>query len=393
MNKAVLCGHTGSVNRGCEAIIRSTADILKKAGINSILATHAKEQDLKANINEFDEIIEYKKIKRFSLEHLYTGTLNRIFKYSYPINRVIQINVWNKLKDKNFAINVGGDTYCYDTPIISYNLNKFTQKNKIKNILWGCSIEKKLITETMKKDLDRYSLVLPRETITYNSLIEIGINEDKLRLISDPAFVLKMKEVKLPNNFDSGNTVGINLSPIVIRSAKDENIALNGYYNVIEYILKNSDMKIALIPHVYTNDSEDIIPLKKIYDRYKYTNRVIIFDSYYNCMQLKYIISKCRFLVAARTHASIAAYSTCVPTLVVGYSVKARGIARDIFGSEEKMVIPVQSLKNKDDLVNAFKYIQENEDSIRKHLIEFMPGYIEKAWQAGEELRKLMGEY
>jgi colanic acid/amylovoran biosynthesis protein len=63
--------------------------------------------------------------------------------------------------------------------------------------------------------------------------------------------------------------------------------------------------------------------------------------------------------VGARTHATIAAYSSCVPTLVVGYSVKARGIARDIFGSEENMVIPVQSLEHEDDLVNAFKYIQE----------------------------------
>ena len=39
------------------------------------------------------------------------------------------------------------------------------------------------------------------------------------------------------------------------------------------------------------------------------------------------------------------AYSSCVPTLVVGYSVKARGIARDIFGTEDRYVLPVQSLQ------------------------------------------------
>jgi len=76
--------------------------------------------------------------------------------------------------------------------------------------------------------------------------------------------------------------------------------------------------------------------------------------------------------------------------LVVGYSVKARGIARDIFGSEDNMVIPVQSLEHEDDLVNAFKYIQENESNIRQHLQNFMPSYIEKAWQAGEEVKKLL---
>lgn len=44
------------------------------------------------------------------------------------------------------------------------------------------------------------------------------------------------------------------------------------------------------------------------------------------CGDLKGYISRCRFLVAARTHASIAAYSTGVPALVAGYSVKARGL-------------------------------------------------------------------
>lgn len=142
MNKAILCGHTGSVNRGSEAIIRSTASILKNVGINCILATYAKEQDLEADINEFDEIIEYKRIKRGSLAHLYTGALNKIFKYSYPMQKIIQGSIWDTLEDKNIAINVGGDTYCYDPPVGFYNLNKFAYKNKIKTVLWGCSIEK-----------------------------------------------------------------------------------------------------------------------------------------------------------------------------------------------------------------------------------------------------------
>lgn len=107
-------------------------------------------------------------------------------------------------------------------------------------------------------------------------------------------------------------------------------------------------------------------------------------------MELKGFISRCRMFIGARTRASISAYSTCVPTLAVGYSVKARGIARDIFGTEKNYVIPVQSLEHEYDLINAFKCIQENEESIRKHLQDFMPSYIEKAWQAGEEVKKLI---
>lgn len=73
-----------------------------------------------------------------------------------------------------------------------------------------------------------------------------------------------------------------------------------------------------------------------------------------NCMQLKGYISRCRFFIGARTHATIAAYSTFVPTLVLGYSIKSRGIATDLFGSDENYVISIQDLLNEEDLYQAF---------------------------------------
>ena len=87
-----------------------------------------------------------------------------------------------------------------------------------------------------------------------------------------------------------------------------------------------------------------------------------------NCMELKGIISRCRFFIGARTHATIAAYSTGVPTLVVGYSVKARGIARDLFGTEEGYVLPAHSLENENELLSAFRSLIRKEDSIRQTL-------------------------
>jgi colanic acid/amylovoran biosynthesis protein len=57
-----------------------------------------------------------------------------------------------------------------------------------------------------------------------------------------------------------------------------------------------------------------------------------------NATQLKYIISQCRFFIGARTHATIAAMSTGVPCTSIAYSVKARGINRDLFGSEDMVL-------------------------------------------------------
>ena len=107
-----------------------------------------------------------------------------------------------------------------------------------------------------------------------------------------------------------------------------------------------------------------------------------------NCTQLKDVISRCEVFVGARTHATIAAYSTCVPTLVVGYSVKARGIAKDLFGTDENYVLPVQELKEESDLWNSFQWVYQRRDDIRKHLQEMMPDYIEQAASAGIELKE-----
>ena len=58
----------------------------------------------------------------------------------------------------------------------------------------------------------------------------------------------------------------------------------------------------------------------------------------------------------------------CTNIEVVGYSIKAKGIAKDIFGTYKNYVIPVQSLNNENDLIEAFEWLKNNEGYIRKHL-------------------------
>ena len=152
---------------------------------------------------------------------------------------------------------------------------------------------------------------------------------------------------------------------------------MKNYEKVIDYILKDTNCTIALIPHVIWKSSDDREALKVLYDKYKNSGRVIMVEAF-SAEKIKYIISKCRFLIAARTHASIAGYSTGVPTLVVGYSVKARGIAKDIFGEYEHYTIPVQSLKKENDLLNAFLWMWNKENEIRRYLKIQIPEYIKK---------------
>lgn len=264
----------------------------------------------------------------------------------------------------------------------------FNKKRGAKTVLWGCSIDSNMFNENVINDLKRYDLITVRESLTKDGLNKYGI-KNNVKLYSDPAFQLDKIDLPLPNNFIEKNTVGINVSPLIIDCEENKGVTFNNFTKLLDYIIENTDMNIALIPHVVKEDSDDRTVLGRLYEIYKETNRVCLIEDC-NCMELKGYISRCRFFVGARTHATIAAYSTCVPTLVVGYSIKAKGIAKDIFGTFENYVLPVQSLHEEDDLVTNFKWLVLNEHNIINHLKKVMPKYMEFSIKAADEIRRLL---
>ena len=147
-------------------------------------------------------------------------------------------------------------------------------------------------------------------------------------------------------------------------------------------------MKILFIPHVIWKNNDDRICLNELFEKYKSSNRITIIEDC-NCEEIKGYISNCRFFIGARTHATIAAYSSIVPTLVLGYSVKSVGIARDLFGSEDNFVVSAQTLSNDDDLVNRFKWIMSNEISIKNRLSTIIPEYKNRVLKGVDAVRKL----
>lgn len=260
-----------------------------------------------------------------------------------------------------------------------------------KTILWGCSLEPELLKDpAVVEDMRRYALITPRESITTKALHEAGI-VDNVRLFPDPAFALEAEEIKLPERFAVGRTIGINVSPMIVRHEKSTGITLANYRRLIDHILQTTDNCVALIPHVMWNYNDDRLTLQELYRGFEAEERVMIFPDM-SCRKLKYIISQCRAFIGARTHATIAAYSSRVPTLVVGYSVKARGIARDLFGTEENYVLPVQALESPDELIGAYDWMMEREGEIRERLKSMMPEYCARAGEAGREIRRIWNE-
>lgn len=378
--------HKGSGNHGCEAIIRGTMNVLDNAGkFKYTLVSQDLSQDIYYGIGDRVSVVkELNSVKKRSFKFLRAYYDLKLKKDYKKMNELAYEEAMSSISNSGISLSIGGDNYCYNDHDKYIMLHNLSRKQGQKTVLWGCSVdEDRLDIPEIIEDFKNFDLIVTRETITYENMLKKGLTN--VKLYPDVAFTLQIDESmeELPPE----NTVGINLSPLIMNYETSEGNALRSYEKLVEYILESTDMNVALVPHVVWEHNDDRVPLKKIYDKFKDTNRVFMIGDY-DCTKLKAYISKCRFFIGARTHATIAAYSTCVPTLVVGYSVKSKGIAKDIFGTYENYVIPVQDL-TEDNLVENFNWLVNNEESIRQHLNEFIPGYRQKSLDAGKEIMKL----
>ena len=376
-----LCGNSGIVNRGCEAIIRSTNKLLSKKYNSLYLATHAPSQDNLMCKSLGINLLQY--CKPNIVQRVIAKGFKILGNYTY-IERIQQESIISKLSDSDYCLNIGGDTYCYGKPFAFMALNKLAKSKGAKSVLWCCSIEEDVISGEIKRDLNRYDYIFARESITVNNLLKKGIKADKVVKVCDPAFFLDAKETILPPVFNKGKVVGINVSECVIRG--NDKTVYNAVLEFLKSLLHNTNLNICLIPHVYSID-KNICDWPILFSLKQDLNseRVDLVDKELSCEELKYIISKCEFVVASRTHASIAAYSSGVPTLVIGYSVKSKGIATDLFGTSENYVIPYNDIQTKEDLIKPFEYIVNNKINIIQRLNAFLPEYKETLLNAIEK--------
>ncbi|SFC77214.1 polysaccharide pyruvyl transferase family protein [Butyrivibrio sp. YAB3001] len=382
----ILYMHAGSGNHGCEAIANSTIKMIerkrKDAGVDThipvIVVTNSVAEDRKYSLSALEKkglcrLVEDRHIDREFLPHVFyygyrkiSGDRESFLRFKYKDAFKVYEQELKSYKGKHpgfkaerpLAVSIGGDNYCYPEMVEDLILahNVFRGKG-FETVLWGCSIEPdSLKSKALVSDLKAYSRIYARESITYNALLDAGIAGEKLVLRNDPAFELVTDSVKLPDNFLPDNTVGINLSPMVQAKENVPGITLLNYRNFISYILDETGQNVALIPHVVWANNDDRIPLKSLYDEFKETGRVTLIDDA-SATTLKGYISKCSFFVGARTHSTIAAYSCSVPTIVIGYSVKSRGIATDLFGTTQNYVLPVQKLKTPNELIKAYEWM------------------------------------
>lgn len=371
--KIALYGNGSSGNHGCEAIVRGTVELLGSGKNSFRIQSKNPQEDQFYGLEALAQVCPAKSERKKDLRFLTAyAKLKLTGNYTDMDGLYYLPGIDGAAAVSDVALSVGGDNYCYGGTGIYAYLNQAYKKRGVKTVLWGCSVEPDVVAQKeVAEDLARYDLIVARESITYEAVKRVQKNTI---LAPDPAFFMEQKACSLDDRLRSGNVIGINISPMIISNEKASGMAYENYKQLIRYILSETNATIALVPHVVWSSNDDRTVLRQLYDDFDQDPRLVLVEDH-TAPELKYIISQCSFFVGARTHATIAAYSSCVPTLVVGYSVKARGIARDLFGTEDGYVLSVQDMCQPQQLTEAFCTLYKKREYIHAYLSEKVKGY------------------
>jgi polysaccharide pyruvyl transferase WcaK-like protein len=375
LRKFLLYGHGGSYNHGAEAIIRTTVWLIRRKYPDTyiILSCHFPGQDKEFAL-PVDELLAPDP-ELWEHEKKTVG-----YQEKYSLAEKMYAEALSYIDADTVCLAIGGDNYCYPAWHRQAVFHNTALRKKARSILWSCSVELSMIDDKMLEVFAGHHLISARESITYNVLRNKGLNN--VAQCADIAFSLEGEPVSLPESFQ--NMVALNISPLVIRRETVPGITIKACRHFIRYILKNTDMGIALIPHVSLVMDNDGDAIDAVLDGLPEDPRMYRVPENLSAANYKYIISKCRFAVLARTHAAIAAYSSCIPVLAIGYSSKAAGIAADLGVSD--YVLSIDAIVAEDTITKLFERLVVNENAVRTSLKHIMPQYREKAFAGLDNL-------
>ncbi len=382
--KILLYDHSGCFNRGCEAIVRSTVNILKKAFPDcecSLLSYHPEEDMILSDIKG----LTVRGIKAQRLNHIQTyinAFYYKILHRSDYYYRASYSKAIDFAREHDICLIIGGDTFCYGDNELCRSLTAEFKALGKRIVLWGCSVGAEDLSEEKLATLREIDAVFAREPLTKQVLEENGLTN--VRLFVDPALTLTTTK---PENKPAGKLLGLNFSPLVAKRCD----GLADYAaEFLERLEKETDYTPVLIPHVMIDagGNNDYTFMKGIMEKADLKRTVILPDTL-SAAEYKGYISECEMLIAARTHTTIAAYSNLVPVYALSYSIKARGIAKDLFG-KELCVKSITKIDSGDTLFECFKELEANREAMKEKLCEIIKEKKELAFAAGEALKEFI---
>jgi len=388
------------LNRGCEAIVRGTVRILQAAFGRDTVCINAYNERL-GRVSTNPQAIPGVQERPVFLPNGVARHCREVARKILPgpLYRTMQFSsLIGPLRASPVALSLGGDNFSldYGLPIHHVEQNRFIHSQGKPVVIWGASVgpfdnTNQDVAEQLHRHLrDEVTAIFAREPETVAYLHRYGMGH-KVRQVCDPAFAMEpepLSDVELNYVLPSG-AIGVNLSPLIAEKiAPSVDQRLQWAATVLDCLGQRCQRPLVLIPHVTLPWSDDHRFMAAAVRRCQMTQEVYLLPRTLNAAQTKFVIAQMDCLVAARTHATIAAFSTGVPTVSLAYSVKASGLNRQIFGHTDYVLSGNQL--NGESIASLAGRLLAERDQIRAALASLRPTLRHQAFLAGQYLHELL---
>jgi colanic acid/amylovoran biosynthesis protein len=205
--------------------------------------------------------------------------------------------------------------------------------------------------------LNRVSLITNREPISTELLIDLGIDESRVRTTACPSFLFKGRTVQEVEDILIAEGIGYNqATPLVGMIVSGWNMP-NSPHNLVprkkeelepfvalaRFLLDHIGVKVVLLSHSHrSNDNGQLRPgsdakiMAQIYDMLgssEWEDRLVLIRRPYDPATTKGILGSFDMLISGRLHGCISGLSQGIPTVIIDYghepkAHKLRGVAR-----------------------------------------------------------------
>jgi len=394
----LLLGNGPYTNRGCEAIVRGTMAILRREFGDQVQATvgsYATPEELaRQAAHETDP-----GLRHVCLTFQRHRGLRRRLHAWFPALRYGMLR--ESLAGACAALEVGGDNYSldYGRPSSFMALGRYLAlARRMPVVLWGASVgpfepDPEFAPQVLDYLRSRAGLLV-RETASQDYLKQCGITAN-VHLTADPAFALDPQAPppgKVGCDLPEG-ALGLNLSPLMARyvTGGDPEAWRERSTQIVLTLAERTGRPIVLIPHVDRPDDSDGHLLGQVAARVagRCSAPVHCLGSDLTAAETKWVISRMAAFAGARTHATIAAFSSGVPTLSFAYSTKALGINRDLLGTLDYCLRPEQLTPEQ--VADRMCLLLDRAEQVRALLAQRLPAMRERAFAAAPVLRQIIG--
>lgn len=238
--------------------------------------------------------------------------------------------------------------------------------------------------------------VFARGRHTNEYLKSIGITKN-VEVLPDIAVCMESKENKKSRAIlDSNNNFKlIGISPnIVIKRLDKSRQYIPKLIELSDQILsKHQNTKLLFIPHTIIDSEmgeDDLSICKIIVKNVADSERCIIADTLnYTPEEAKWLIGNCSFFIGSRFHALIAAVSSAVPSIAIGWHWKYKEMMEWLNIADN--VVQYWDLENSN-LFDMFETNFNNRQNLHNQLKNKLPGLKEKAYKAIDLINEELNE-